>query len=96
MMGKLLKFNPSMLMLGKNEICHFMDKAALVVKQKEKTYHSQKNGGSYKITKNYTIHSSHSNMKPFEQEWYEFKEGIVFVINQRIIFVESEYGFEKS
>ncbi|MBQ9304308.1 PTS sugar transporter subunit IIC, partial [Butyrivibrio sp.] len=28
MTGQLPKFNPSTLMLGKNETCHFMDKAA--------------------------------------------------------------------
>lgn len=27
--------------------------------------------------------------------WYEFKEGVVFVTNQRIIFVAPENGFEK-
>ena len=95
MAGKLPKFNPSTLMLKKNETCHFMDKAALVVKQKEKIYHSRRSGGSYKITKNYTIYSSNSNAKPFEQEWFEFKEGVIFVTNKRIIFVASEHGFEK-
>lgn len=29
------------------------------------------------------------------QEWYEYKEGVIFVTNQRIIFVASENGFEK-
>lgn len=95
MIGQLPKFNPATLMLAKNETCHFMDKAALAVKQKEKSYHSRRSGGSYKLTKNYTMHSSNSNTKPVEQEWYEYKEGVVFVTNQRIIFVAPEHGFEK-
>ena len=31
MSGKLPTFNPSTVMLGKNESCHFMDRAALAV-----------------------------------------------------------------
>jgi hypothetical protein len=30
-----------------------------------------------------------------EQEWYEFKDGVIFVTNERIIFVAPEHGFEK-
>lgn len=95
MTGQLPVFRPSGIMLGQNETCHFMDKAALAVKQKEKVYQSRRSGSSYKLTKNYTMHSSSSRSKPIEQEWYEFKEGVVFVTNQRIIFVAPENGFEK-
>lgn len=95
MTGQLPKFNPSTIMLGKHETCHFMDKAALVVKQKERTYRTHRTGSSYKVTKNWTIHSTNGQAKPVEQEWYEFKEGIVFVTNERIIFVAPEHGFEK-
>ncbi len=95
MSGQLPTFRPSTIMLGKNETCHFMDKASLAVKQKEKQYHSRRSGGSYKWTKNYTSHSSSSTTKPVEQEWYEFKDGVVFVTNERIIFVAPEHGFEK-
>ena len=95
MTGQLPTFRPSGIMLGQNETCHFMDKAALAVKQKEKVYQSRRRGGSYKVTKNYTMNSSSSHTKPIEQEWYEFKEGVIFVTNQRIIFVAPENGFEK-
>ena len=95
MAGQLPVFRPSGIMLGQNEKCHFMDTAALVVKQKEKIYQSWRSGSSYKLTKNYTMHSSSSRTKPIEQEWHEFKEGVVFVTNQRIIFVAPENGFEK-
>ena len=95
MTGQLPTFRPSGIMLAQNESCHFMDKAALAVKQTEKIYQSRRSGGSYKLTKNYTMHSSNSRSKPIEQEWYEFKEGVIFVTNQRIIFVAPENGFEK-
>lgn len=95
MTGQLPKFNPSTIMLGKNETCHFMDKAALAIKKKEKTYQTRRTGSSYRVTKNWTVHSSNGRAKPIEQEWYEFKEGVVFVTNERIIFVAPENGFEK-
>ena len=95
MTGQLPKFNPSTIMLGKNETCHFMDKAALVIKQKERSYATRRSGSSYKMTKNWTIHSSNGRTKPVVQEWYEFKEGVAFVTNERIIFVAPEHGFEK-
>lgn len=95
MMGRLPKFNPSTIMLEQNEICHFMDRAALVLKKREKSYRSTRSGSSYRLTKNITIHSGGGTSTPIEQEWYEFKKGVVFVTNQRIIFVASENGFEK-
>lgn len=95
MTGQLPRFNPSTIMLGKNETCHFMDKAALAVKQKERSYQTQRRGSSFKVTKNWTMHSSNGRARPIDQEWYEFKEGVVFVTNERIIFVEQEHGFEK-
>jgi hypothetical protein len=95
MVGNLPKFNPSTIMLGKNETCHFMDKAALAVKQKERSYTTHRSGSSYKVTKNWTMHSSSGRSKPIDQEWYEFKEGVIFVTNERIIFVAPEHGFEK-
>lgn len=95
MTGQLPTFRPSTIMLGKNETCHFMDKAALAVKQKERSYATHRSGSSYKVTKNWTMHSSNGRAKPIDQEWFEFKEGVVFVTNERIIFVAPEHGFEK-
>lgn len=95
MSGKLPTFNPSTVMLGKNESCHFMDRAALAVQRTEKEYKTRRSGGSYRVTKNFTVHSGGSTTKPVNQSWYEFKEGVIFVTNERIIFVAPENGFEK-
>ncbi len=95
MTGQLPKFNPSTIMLGKNETCHFMDRCALAVKQKERSYQTHRGGSSFKVTKNWTMHSSNGHVRPIDQEWFEFKEGVVFVTNERIIFVAPEHGFEK-
>ena len=94
MTGQLPKFNPSTIMLAQNEICHFMDKAALAVKKTEKSYQSHRHGSSYRVTKGFTLHSSTGNTKPVVQEWYEYKEGVIFVTNKRIIFVAPDNGFE--
>ena len=93
--GQLPKFNPSTIMLAQNEICHFMDSAALAVKQKKRSYSSRHGGSSYKVTKNWTMHNTYGTTRPIDQEWFEFKEGVVFVTNERIIFVAPEHGFEK-
>lgn len=93
--GKLPRFNPSALILEKGENCYFMDRSALAVKQKEKSYQSHRGGGGYRVTKNCTIFSSHGRTTPVVQKWYEFKEGVVFITNKRIIFVEPEYSFEE-
>ena len=93
--GQLPSFSPNTLMLGKGETCHFMDRAALAVKQKERSYRTHRGGNSFKITNNWTVHSSNGTARPVDQEWYEFKEGVVFVTNERIIFVSPEHGFEK-
>lgn len=95
MSGQLPKFNPLTIILGQNESCHFMDRAALVIKKTEKSYQSRRNGRSYRVTKGFTIHSSNTNTKPVVQEWYEYKTGVVFITNKRIIFVSTENGFEK-
>lgn len=95
MTGQLPKFNPSTIMLNKGETCHFMDRAALAVKKKERSYQSHRGGSSYKMTKNWTIHSFNGRTRPIDQEWFEFKEGVVFVTNERVIFVAPENGFEK-
>ena len=93
--GQLPKFNPSTILLGKNETCHFMDRAALTIKQKERLYSSSCGGSSRKVTKNWTMHNTRAMTRPIDQEWFEFKEGVVFVTNKRIIFVAPEHGFEK-
>lgn len=95
MCGRLPRFNPTTIMLNSGESCHYMNRAALALQKTEKSYHTKRHGGGYKLSKKYTVFSSGSTTKPIEQSWYEFKEGVVFVTNQRIIFVAPENGFEK-
>ena len=93
--GALPRFKPATIMLAQNETCHFMDRAALAVQKTEKSYWKRRSGSSYKITKNWTIHSGSGLIKPVEQSWYEFKEGVIFVTNERIIFVAPKKRKEK-
>ena len=95
MSGQLPRFHPSTIMLEQGESCHFMDRAALVLKRKEKSYQSHRNGSGYKVSKRWTIYSTNGRTTPVVQEWYEYKEGVVFVTNKRIIFIEPDSGFEK-
>ena len=93
--GQLPKFNPSTIMLAQNEVCHFMDNAALVLKKTEKSYKSYSRGNCYRVAKGVKFHFSAGNVKPIVQEWNEYKEGVIFITNKRIIFVASDNGFEK-
>ena len=93
--GQLPTFNPAAIMLDRNETCHFMNRAALAVKKKEKAYRTHRSEDSFRWTKNFTTHHGRGTIRPMEQTWYEFKEGAIFVTNKRIIFVAPEYGFEK-
>lgn len=94
--GNLPKFHPSTINLRANETCHFMDKCALAMQLKEKSYLSKGHGSSYRMTKNFTLFSGTRTTRPVEQNWYEFKEGVIFITNQRIIFIAPENGFDKS
>lgn len=94
MNGKLPVFHPSTLFLEPNETCHFMDRAALVCQVKENGSISKRYGG----TNRSLLRSFFGDIRvtrPFEQSWTEYKEGIIFVTNKRIVFIEPNNGFEE-
>lgn len=93
--GQLPIFRPTTIKLNANEVCHYMDRAALVVKKSERSYSSSKAGGGYRVSKNFRMYSSKRYTRPIDQEWYEYRTGVIFITNKRIIFVAAEDGFEK-
>lgn len=95
MNGQLPTFRPTTIKLSANEVCHYMDRAALVVKKSERSYSSSKAGGGYRVSKNYRMYSSNRFTRPIDQEWHEYRTGVIFITNKRIIFVAAEDGFEK-
>lgn len=89
--GKLPVIQADKIVLGKNEICHFVDVAALFTTKKR--YRSSRHGGSYRITKGFTFHLGNSDTVALDEP--EYTKGILYITNNRIIFVASRYGFDQ-
>lgn len=89
--GKLPTIVADKIILQNGEVCHFVDVAAVVTEKKRRmTTHM---GGSYHIFKGYTAHLGQSQSIPVSEPHYT--RGILYVTNQRIIFVARENGFDK-
>lgn len=93
--GQLPQFNTKTIMLGNNEICHFIDRAALITQRKNKKYESRRTGGTYRIMKGVTIHSGKGTTTPIEEIETEYTQGVIYVTDSRIVFVAQEKAFEK-
>lgn len=89
--GKLPVIQADKIILGKNEICHFVDVAALFTTKKR--YRSSRHGGSYRITKGFTFHLGNSDTVALDEP--EYTKGILYITNHRIVFVASRYGFDQ-
>lgn len=91
MSGMLPIISADKIILLPNETCHFVDVATIVTKKtRRKTFHT---GGSYRVFKGYTAHLGQSQSVPIEESHYT--NGILYVTNQRVIFVARENGFDK-
>ena len=93
--NQLPQFNTKTIVLAKNEVCHFIDKALLIVEKVERKNKKQYIGGSYKLTKNIRIYSGQSNNVPVESIKTEYEDGIIYITNKRIIFSSKKNVFEK-
>lgn len=90
-LGILPTLQPDKLVLGKGEICHYVDVAVIITEKKE--YISQRLGGSYHMWKGFTVHSGGSHSIPIFEP--EYTNGILFITNKRIVFVAKKFGFDK-
>lgn len=82
-------------MLAPNEVCRFIDKAALVTQKIQKEYKRRSKGSSFRIAKGITIHSGGGTTTPIEHTVTEYTQGFIYITDQRIIFVAQEKSFEK-
>lgn len=89
--GRLPIIQADKIILGKNEVCHFVDVAALFTTKKR--YRSSRHGGSYRITKGFTFHLGNSDTVALDEP--EYTKGILYITNTRIIFVANRYGFDQ-
>lgn len=88
-MGKLPVIQADKLILENGEICHFVDVSALLTIKRR--YRTSRAGGSYRISKGFTFHLGNSETVPLIEP--EYTKGILYITNQRIIFVANRYGF---
>lgn len=93
--GQLPQFSTKTIMLGKNEICRFIDRAVLITQKTQKEYRRRSNGSSFRVAKGFTIHSGGGTTTPIEHVVTEYTQGFIYVTDIRIIFVAQEKTFEK-
>ena len=89
--GILPTIQADKIILGNGEICHFVDVGvACTEKIRRQSNHV---GGSYRIAKGFTAHLGQTQSVPISEPHYT--KGILYITNQRIIFVAHENGFDK-
>lgn len=89
--GKLPTIQADKIMLAQNEVCHFVEVGAAFTEKKR--YQTVRTGGSYRVFKGYTAHLGQSQSVPVSEP--EYTKGILYITNQRIVFVASKNGFDK-
>ena len=93
--GNLPTFTTNTIMLKKNEVCHYIDKAALMLQKKEIHYERKRSGSRWRLTKSYSWDNSTIRTRPEEYKTVEYTEGVVYVTNMRVVFSAQENAFEK-
>lgn len=97
MKGRLPVLRTDKIFLRRNENCHYIDKAIYEKKVTEKRYirrnHGYSTPGLFKGTR---IQHGRAHTDVVDQIHYETYRGILYLTNQRIIFVGSQAGFDKS
>lgn len=89
--GNLPRIQADKIILGSGEICHFVDVGvAYTTKTRRQSNHM---GGSYHIAKGFTAHFGQTQSVPISEPHYT--KGVLYITNQRIIFVAQENGFDK-
>ena len=79
------------IILGKGEICHYVDRAVLMTEKKMRK--SQHVGGSYRIFSGSYLHTGDTISEPVSEP--EFTKGYFYITNKRTIFVAAKNGFDK-
>lgn len=94
--GRLVHINTDKLFMKRGELCHYADRAILLVDKKEKTYRTKSYGGSVPgLLKGNRFHHGYSETKAQENIITEKYPGILFITNKRIVFTSKGYPFDK-
>lgn len=89
--GILPTIQADKIVLGKGEVCHFIERAIIITEKKIRT--TKHVGGSYHFGGGFTMHSGDSVSTPTVEP--EYTKGIFYITNQRVVFVATKNGFDK-
>ena len=94
--GRLPVLNTNRIFLKGGETCHYIDKAIFEKKITNKRYVRRNNGYSMPGLFNGTrINMGGGHTDVVDNAHYETYRGIIYLTNQRIIFVGDQNGFDK-
>ena len=94
--GRLPHINVDVLFVKRGEICHYADRAILIVDKKKKVVHSINHGFSTPgLFKGNRHHWGGGISTVDEQKEIEHYKGMLYVTNKRIIFSSKDIGFDK-
>jgi hypothetical protein len=91
--GRLPQLNTDRIFLKKGELCHYIDKAILLVPKTRRSYHGTRIG--IPIPGLRGVRLSHGVMNPQEHQYHEHINGILYITNQRTVFEAKSNGFSK-
>lgn len=97
MSGRLPILRTDKIFLKSGETCHYIDKAIYEKKIVKKRYVRRNHGTSYRgiIFNDVRHHYGGGQTDVVDNVQYETYRGILFLTNQRIIFVGDQNGFDK-
>lgn len=94
--GRLPILRTDKIFLKSNETCHYIDKAIYEKKVTKKRYVRRNNGYSMPgLFKGTRINMGGGHTDVVDNVQYETYRGIIYMTNQRIIFVGDQNGFDK-
>lgn len=94
--GRLPHINADKLFVKRGEICHYADRAILMLEKKNKIYHSNNYGMSAPgLMKGNRYHHSRAIISSEDLIETEQHQGILYITNKRIIFTSKSVGFDK-
>lgn len=94
--GRLPHINTDKLFLKRGEICHYADRAVLMVEKKNKIYKTKNMGRSVPgLIKGNRVHFGRSVTTSEEEVETEEYPGFLYITNKRIIFTSKTMGFDK-
>lgn len=94
--GRLPHINADRLFVKRGEICHYADRAILIIEKKNRVYRTRNVGvsgpGLFKGNRYHHGRAITTSEEEVETDQYQ---GILYITNKRIIFTSKTVGFDK-